>query len=141
MRLVRLPDWPERLDQLIAARRDTQFLFGSFDCALFACDAVLAMTDTDIAASYRGSYSDMKTASQLLREKNLFRIALEVAEQFEMERIQYPWAAPRGSVLMIYRQSLIGYTLAVSDGKYALAPLESGLAHVSLNLAARAWKV
>lgn len=141
MKLVRLPDWPERLSSFIAEARDKPFAFGSFDCAMFACNAVLAMTAVDIAAAYRGSYDSQDSALKLLRKKNLLRIAQEIAKEFEMAQFEHPWASPRGSILILYRHNLMGYTLALNDGKYALAPLESGLGNVSLNFAIRAWRV
>lgn len=56
--IARLPDWEPRLaaylEPLMAGAR---FEWGTLDCALFAADAVLAMTGHDIAAPFRGKYS------------------------------------------------------------------------------------
>lgn len=52
----RRPDWPERLAALVEARRHTPFVWGAHDCAMFAADAVLAQTDRDFLARWRGSY-------------------------------------------------------------------------------------
>lgn len=139
--LTRLYDWPERLAALIAERRETSFSFGVHDCALFACDAVLAMTGTDIAARFRPRYSDEAGARLLLAEKNLARMALEVAREFDMQEFTLPWAAPRGSVLLLHKREFVDYTLAINDGRWAVAPGATGLEFVPLSLAVKAWRV
>jgi len=56
--LTRREDWPSRLAAALEAARDKPFQWGVHDCGLFAADCVLAMTDVDPAAMYRGQYSD-----------------------------------------------------------------------------------
>jgi cell wall-associated NlpC family hydrolase len=55
---MRYRDWPERLVTLIEARRHRPFVWGENDCALFAADAVVAISGVDLAAAHRGTYSD-----------------------------------------------------------------------------------
>ena len=64
--------WPDRrppdhdtrqaADALIAERRLMPFARGTNDCCMFAADAVLAMTGRDLAADWRGTYSDDRGA-------------------------------------------------------------------------------
>jgi hypothetical protein len=54
---LRLPDWPEKLADLVEARRYAPFRWGTHDCAMFAADAVLAMTGADPLARWRGAYA------------------------------------------------------------------------------------
>jgi hypothetical protein len=60
--LTRREDWPSRLAAALEAARDKPFVWGQHDCGLFAADCVLAMTDTDPAALYRGQYTDEEGA-------------------------------------------------------------------------------
>jgi hypothetical protein len=60
--LIRREDWPSRLAAALEAARDKPFRWGVHDCGLFAADCVLAMTDTDPAALYRGQYADEEGA-------------------------------------------------------------------------------
>jgi hypothetical protein len=53
----RRSDWPERLAALVEARRHVPFTWGAHDCAMFAADAVLAQTDRDFLARWRGAYA------------------------------------------------------------------------------------
>jgi hypothetical protein len=42
---------------LVEARRHAPFVWGTHDCAMFAADAVLAQTDRDFLARWRGAYA------------------------------------------------------------------------------------
>lgn len=61
---MRRPDWPERQAQAIREARNKEF-GGAYYCVTFAADCVLAMTDVDYLADYRGQ--DMETALQNLK--------------------------------------------------------------------------
>lgn len=56
---MRYEDWPQRLEEAIAAARTRAFAYGTFDCALFAADCVQAMTGTDYAGELRGYKSKL----------------------------------------------------------------------------------
>lgn len=118
-----------------------EFSYGSLDCAMFVCNAVKAMTGTDLAAGYRELYHNQETAERLLRKKNLLRIAIEVARKHDMHQFERPEACPRGSVVMLYSEGSIDYTLGLNDGRFALAPLISGLAYVRPGYIVKAWRV
>ena len=60
--IARREDWPSRLAAALEAARDKPFTWGEHDCGLFAGDCVLAMTDTDPVAAYRGQYTDEEGA-------------------------------------------------------------------------------
>ena len=64
---ARRDDWPERLDAFIRARRARSFAWGQHDCALFAADAVEAMTGNDPAAVFRGGYDSAAGALKAIR--------------------------------------------------------------------------
>lgn len=63
----RLPDWRPRLSALVAACFQRRFEWGVHDCALFAADAILAMTGTDPARDLRGRYASARGARKLMR--------------------------------------------------------------------------
>jgi hypothetical protein len=62
MMIARREDWPSRLAAALEDARDRPFEWGVHDCGLFAGDCVLAMTDTDPVALYRGQYTDEEGA-------------------------------------------------------------------------------
>lgn len=63
----RRPDWRARLAQYVAAVAAQPFKPGSHDCALFAAGAVEAMTGTDAAADWRGTYRSLATGRRALQ--------------------------------------------------------------------------
>ncbi len=79
--MKRLPDWPERLCQLIEERRHMKFSWGSNDCALFAADGVRVITGVDLAASYRGQYATDFGAARILEEAGGLRALAAALEE------------------------------------------------------------
>jgi hypothetical protein len=51
---IRLPDWQLRLESFVTQRQSVPFVWGANDCALFAADAVQAITGRDPAPHLRG---------------------------------------------------------------------------------------
>lgn len=77
---MRLPDWPERLADLLAERKRTPFAWGSHDCALFAADAVNAITGDDPAKNFRG-YDDEREALRIIHGAGGMRGLVDLPEK------------------------------------------------------------
>lgn len=63
---ARFPDWQKRLQIYLASITHKPLMYGHHDCALFAADAVQAMTGLDLAEAYRGQYSTIAEGLHLL---------------------------------------------------------------------------
>lgn len=134
---ARLRDWQERLEALVASRIDAPFAWGINDCALFAADAVLAMTGEDPAADARGTYSDEKGALRTIKKMGgLEGIAATRAGGVEVP----PMSARVGDIVL---GTLGDVTcLGVCGGVSWIAPSrDGGLLPVSMSLAVKAWRV
>ena len=85
---ARRPDWPERLAVLVEARRHAPFVWGTHDCAMFAADAVLAQTDRDFLARWRGAYAAEEQGEAITGGAEAApafgRIAQEIAHNLEI---------------------------------------------------------
>jgi hypothetical protein len=129
--------WQCELLRFLTATRNTRFAYGTFDCCLFACDAIKAMTGTDIAAAFRGTYTTGKAAHQL--HGSVRTIAETVTTQFEMPAVPV-LLAQRGDLVLIKRAR--DYSLGVVDlkGQIAIA-LRTGNGRIPLERAAAAWRV
>ena len=141
MPLVRDERWPERLASFIEERRHAPFAWGSNDCSLFACDAMLAMTGIDIAAEFRGKYSDELGALRCLKDHAggaLEATAEKIAAQFGLLEIP-PLHAQRGDVAIIPTTN--GPALGVVIGEDIVAAGPSGVAFFSLRDVQRAWRI
>lgn len=64
--MKRKKDWFERLVAFLAKHQNTSFEWGAFDCCLFVADAIVEMTDIDIATPFRGKYKTEKGAIRAL---------------------------------------------------------------------------
>jgi hypothetical protein len=136
--MKRLPNWRMPLAELFRQAQTQTFAWGSFDCALFACDCVWVQTGKDPAAAFRGTYSTEAEANAL---GSLSAIAETVAAQFGLAEIA-PGHAGRGDIVLIQNQTAQG-ALAVVDfsGAYAVCPGSRGLIRVRRHRWQRAWRV
>jgi hypothetical protein len=66
--IERASDWETRLHDYLASMANAKHVYGETDCALFASGAVLAMTDYDPAAEFRGKYKTELGAARVLRK-------------------------------------------------------------------------
>jgi len=57
---MRKKDWSEKLVSYLLDNLDAPFEWGTFDCCLFAANAVREMTGKDFAAPFRDKYTTEK---------------------------------------------------------------------------------
>jgi len=128
-------DWPEILNQCIAAARGKPFVWGQHDCCLWVANTVRAMTGTDHAKEFRGKYTSMRGAHKVLGKKGL---SGSLDKKFS--RINHP---KRGDVVLIpteiTEQPLEG--LGICLGTTIAMIGEAGLEFLPLSAAAAAWDV
>ena len=136
--LKRHPRWPEILAAEIARAWSKPFLWGSNDCCLFACDCVLAMTDIDIAASFRGYQSRAEARELLKKHGGVGGIAESVATEYSIPLIA-PSHAGRGDILLL--DAGHGETLGVCAGDRIACPGFHGLLTFPLLQGIRAWRI
>jgi len=141
---MRFDDWQKKLGEVIRAAAGKPFEWGNHDCALFACNAVLAMTGEDPAKSFRGKYKTKRGAYGALKRfaggglKETFR---KLAKQFGFIELDNAAFAKRGDVVLIGTPD--GDALAVVDltGRHCLVVSEKGLITKPLSLATIAWTI
>lgn len=130
--LTRYENWPDRLAAFFAARLDDAFEWGVNDCAIFAADAVRAITGEDLAAGFRGRYSSEASAAALLDAFGGIEAILDRA----LPRRATPLLAQRGDLAITSEGALV-----VVEGRYAIGPGPDGSLRVPLRACAVAWKV
>ena len=64
----RLDNWQERLSNVIRARREAGFAWGTADCTQFAFNAVKAVIGEDMGKPYRGKYTTAAGALKILQK-------------------------------------------------------------------------
>jgi hypothetical protein len=117
--MQRRNDWPERLSAFVESRRFAPFEWGTNDCALFAADGVLAMTDVDLAAALR-TYTDEAGAAALISKAGgMAGFARTLAHRG-------PGRAQRGDIVLAVIAGRETFGLCMGGGLYA-APGATGI--------------
>ena len=135
MTITRLPDWPIRFDALVYSRLRRPFAWGINDCALFAGDAVAAITGVDLSAGLRGHGTALQAARTLRRHGGLRGIATACLG----EPIA-PGQARQGDVMLIDAMGREALAVCV-NAQDAVAPGPQGLHVVPRDSALCAWRV
>lgn len=133
----RREDWPERLSDVVEARRSAPFDWGSNCCVGFAREAVLAMTGTDPLAGL--AWSSEAEAEALLQQLG----GLQAAAEQQLAAIGAvpcpPGLLQRGDVvlMMLGNQPTVGIWL----GDCCAAPRADSLAFVPRPEIIAAWAI
>lgn len=141
--LQRREDWPERLHVFLQERKGRAFEWGVNDCALLLCDAVLAMTDVDLAAEFRGKYStELGAARAMKRFANggVKELAEKIAADFGIEEIPVLMAR-RGDAVMVLTDMGPALGIAGLDGVSALFAGPGSIRVALLRDALKAWRI
>lgn len=132
---MRLRNWPSRFAELVDLARARPFEWGVHDCCLWAASAVLSLTGHDPAAQWRGAYDSARGALDLLDGVG----GLEGAGALAGVPIEVAQAAIGDIGLVTWDDGT--ESLAVSAGHSWLCAGESGLEHLRIVAARRAWGV
>lgn len=131
---VRRHDWYSRLSACIEGALQRPFEWGVHDCALFAADAVLAMTDMDLADGFRGRYRTARGARRILGRGGMAGVA-------DLAATQLPDVAPalaaQGDIAVVVTGD--GPALGVVTGPLVAVPGRAGLGFVPRSEATRAF--
>lgn len=126
----------------MAVAEGRQFRWGDFDCCLWACDVVALMRGLDLAAAFRGRYSDARGAARSLRDfagRGLEETARKIAEAHGFSEIPVA-LAQRGDIALVATSG--GDALGVVLRGFVVGPgPNAGLARVPLGHARIAWAV
>lgn len=142
--MTRLAGWQSALEKFLNAHRLDPFAYGSWDCALFVCDAVLAMTGVDMAAQFRDRYSSRSEAREVAREitggPSVLKIARHVTTMHAMPKTPVSHLR-RGDVALIRRPNDFSLGIVSFNGMEIITVTPLGLQHIPLSNAAYGWRV
>jgi hypothetical protein len=144
--ILRKANWQTLLHNFLEARKSAPFAWGANDCALFAADAVLAFTGTDLGADFRGKYADHAGAVAMMQTICGHADALALAESLCLKAGFKTWPhvnfAQRGDVIVL-RNPDGSHSLGIValNGVHALFVTEGGLRRMRTIDCVAAWKV
>lgn len=130
---MRLPDWQSRLALFVEERRAVPFAWGSNDCAMFARDAVKAMTGRDPVGKSL-LYSTAAGAASILKKKSFERRLTGMFGEPVPRKL-----AQRGDVVLAEVEGRVLLGICLSD--CWAAPCETGLAMRPMSEVISAWRV
>ena len=150
--LIKKKHWEaECFDPFLLARKTEPFAWGSNDCALFAADAILANTGTDIAAEFRDKYTTHLGAFKTIREvtggSSVVDAVTYCAEKFGLVEYTYPLMAKVGDLVLVENGDDIIAGVIHLNGIHVVSVAETGLVRLPILNAAgkptvvRAWSV
>lgn len=142
--MTRLPDWHVRLLSFLRAHAHDHFVYGSWDCCLFVCDAIREMTGVDPAEGFRDNYQSRSEAYRLIKEvsgaSSVQAIVASITAKLQMPEIPVR-RAQGGDVVLIERARDFSLGLISLNWSEIIVCKARGLQGISLNHAVRAWRV
>jgi hypothetical protein len=142
--MTRYPDWAARLDAFLRENAKRKFRYGKWDCGLFSAGAIQAMTGTDPAADFRGSYVSAQEVKSVIwkfcHSHSVAVLASAVAARFDMPEVK-PAYARRGDLVLIQRPRDFSLGIVSLDGRSVTVVGSKGLVCVPLGLGKRGWKI
>ncbi|PZR83597.1 MAG: hypothetical protein DI537_34695 [Stutzerimonas stutzeri] len=134
--IQRKASWETDLSAFLLERENAAFVWGRTDCALFAADAVRAMTGEDLAAAYRGRYSTAAGSARALRRYGAGTLEDTLSALLPDRPIGY---ARRGDLVMA--QGAVGICVGAFGLFLRLPEHGPGLERIARPDWSRAWSV
>ena len=143
------PDWQALLHYYLLRRQNEAFKWGTMDCCLFACDAILELTGVDLAADFRGKYDSVRSAVKVMREfvtteagdmHLVEAVAQKIAWDFDIVEVPV-LMAQRGDVLLLNSPLDKSLGLLGLRGTHVHCAGTDGVVEVPLAECLRAWRI
>jgi hypothetical protein len=152
MPLKRTPHWATReLNAFLLANAKAAFAWGTMDCCLFPADGIHAMTGTDIAADFRGKYTDEASAMALIKSVTGGATVADAAAYCATKAGMKEWLnaagkpaplfAQRGDLVVIQNGANLVAGLVHLNGRHVVTIGPGGLVLLPITAVQRAWKV
>jgi hypothetical protein len=146
MPLKRKQHWATRAyHHFLPSRAKMPFEWGKHDCALFAADGIEAITGVDIAAEFRGQYSDeagaWKAIQTITGGETVEDAAAWCAARHGLAELPLPLFAQRGDLCIVEDSGRLIAGLVHLSGRHIVAAGEDGLHRLPITAIKRAWRV
>jgi hypothetical protein len=143
MPLTKKAQWTIAFHDFLWTRANTPFRWGSQDCCLFAADALLAITGTDIADDFRGKYTDERSAFSLIRtitggSGTADAVVYAAAKHGLVERA-HPLLAQRGDLVLIANGGTLIAGVVHLCGSDVVSVSETGPVRLPVTAITRRW--
>jgi hypothetical protein len=146
MALTRTPHWATReLHDFLLARAKEPFAWGRNDCSLFVADAIRSFTGVDLAADFRGKYTDEASAMALVKQvtgtATIEAAAAHCAQQHGLVEYPHPLLAKRGDLVLAEESGRRISGIVHLSGRHVVTVGAQGLLRLSILQIKRSWAV
>jgi hypothetical protein len=144
--IKRAQNWQTLLHEFLETRARQPFAWGANDCALFAADAVQAMTGKDLGAAFRGKYSTQAEAEAQMTatcgSADALALAAHLCQQAGLPPRSHVNFAQRGDVIALKNpDGSHSLGIVALSGVHALFVTEGGLRRMRVRDCVAAWQV
>jgi hypothetical protein len=137
MPMKKVVDWRKRLSDEIERHRRMPFDEAQNNCGLFIADCLIAMTGVDFAAHYRGKFTTLAEAIDLLKADGFSDLcAFAAARLTEI----HPVRATAGDIAAFETQGT-GWAFGIINGEMVTVMTERGLGNMRKSQAVRAFRI
>lgn len=133
---MRLPDWQILFAKFLKENANSKFEWGVHDCCLFSANCVLAITGTDYASSFRGTYSNERDAYRLIKQYGSIEALVTTLTGIKPVNGRY---ADVGDIVLVLQEGR--ELLAVCNGQTMFAPGANSLITLETKDVLKTWKV
>lgn len=146
MPLPRKQQWDTcHFNQFLIDHANKPFAWGSHDCALFAANAVEAITGVDIASEFRDKYTTqlaaIRTISKITGGSTVVDAVAHCAEKHGLAEHSYPLMAKRGDLVVIDNAGTLIAGVVHLNGRHVISVSETGLVRLPITNIVRAWSL
>lgn len=127
------------LSNYLRSVADKPFKWGEHDCVLHACNGLLALTEVDIASSWRGTYNTKKQSEEIIvrdfngNSDNCFT-------NFLGEPHENPRRARRGDIVRVTFGKSLTYGVVDDTGRFIVfVSVKEGLIRYPIERAEKIW--
>ena len=140
---LRYHDWPTRLDRYFNECVGKPFELGQFDCGLFACGSLQAMTGIHPLQQYIGEYDSklgLAKHMKLYSGGGLLETAQKACLSVGVNPVP-PALAKRGDMVMINQDGVEAWGVVDLDARFArvVSSNEGGIGRVPIRFATHCW--
>jgi hypothetical protein len=125
--------------------KSTPFKWGSNDCCLFAANAVLAITGTDLADDFRGKYTDEASAFALIKTvtggTTVADAAAYCAKKHNLTEYAHPLMAKRGDLVVISNAGNLIAGVVHLNGREVVSVNDQGMVRLPITSITRSWSI
>ena len=161
--LKRTTHWATReFHQFLLEREKLPFAWGTNDCCLFPADAIQSFTGEDLAAEFRGKYTDEASAFAVVRDvcsslapndwqvtqRNVAYIAASwcakkagLVEWVDKEDKPAPLFAQRGDLVVVENGESVIAGVVHLNGRHVISVGHEGLLRLPMRAVKRAWRI